>query len=155
MYNKIVPVVLLCFMLFLSSACERSEIEERYFSNYQQLGASGEPGNWVPSFIPHSAVEIRAKFKIDTGAELLRFHFDDANDDYLVGYCDKAKTSDIEYPSAGFLDVDWWPSPLLSNHSKSEEIPRYEIYRCERQAFLAVTQEDGSYQAFYWRISMR
>ncbi len=91
MYNKIKTIVLLYLMLLLFSACEKSEIKEHYYSSYKQLGESSEPGNWVSSFIPHSAVDIRVKYKIDTGAELLTFRSAEAENSYLTGHCNKKK----------------------------------------------------------------
>lgn len=155
MYDKIAPAVLLSAMLLLSSSCERSEIGERYYPNYERLATSDEPGNWVPSFIPRSAVEIKTKYKIDTGAELLTFYFGESKDLSLSGYCNKVTVSDVELPQSGFLDVTWWPDSLSRDHTKNKELAQHEFYRCERQAFLALKRADGRHQAFYWRISLR
>ena len=139
--KKIATIFILYLMLLLFSACERLEIEERYYSNYEQLDTAGEPGNWVPSFAPLSAIEIRAKYKIDTGAELLTFRYSNVKegnlDHYLAGHCNKIIMKDIEFPPKGFLAVDWWPNSLFSINLRKEE-NGYKFYRCERQSFLAI-----------------
>lgn len=153
MFSKIGAAVLLNAMIFLSAACERSEIGERFYLNYEQLATSDEPGNWVPSFIPHSAVEIKTRYKIDTGAELLTFYYGEPNELSLAGYCNQVLASDVELPSSRFLDVTWWPDSLSRDRTKNEGLAWYEFYRCERQTFLAL-KRDGRHQAFYWRISL-
>lgn len=152
MFSRIAPVVVLSALL-LTAACE--EMRERYFHDYGELARSeDEPGNWVPSFIPRSAVEIRARFRIDTGAELLTFSFGAPGDISLAGRCTKASPSDVQLPPSKFLSVAWWPGSLSRDRAKSEDLARYELYRCERNAFLALERAEGRHQAFYWRISL-
>lgn len=154
MFKKIGPAIALSTMLIFSVACERAEIVDRYYPNYEQLGTSGEPGNWVPTFIPRSAVEIRARYKIDTGAELLMFYLGKPEDLSLAGHCKKATVGDVQLPASGFLNVAWWPDSLFQNRTNSEDLARYEFYRCERQAFFALKRANGRPQAFYWQISL-
>lgn len=153
--DKIMYASLLSVILFLLSACDRLETIDSHYPNYEHLSKSGEPGNWVPAFIPRSAVEIRERHKVDTGAEVLTFYFGKHRDLSLAGFCEKATVKDVEFPPPRFLDVAWWPDSLFRDRSKKEEVGSYEFYRCERQAFLAVKQTtEGRLQAFYWRISL-
>lgn len=154
MLSKITLSVLLSIVLLLSVACEKTELKEHYYPNYKHLAILNEPGNWVPSFIPASAVEIKIRYKIDTGAELLTFFFRESKDLSLAGYCNKTTVIDLELPLPGFLGVTWWPDSLFRNRVKNKELAAYAFYRCERQAFLALRQSNSSYQAFYWRISL-
>jgi hypothetical protein len=142
-------------MILVSAvACDNAEIRENYYSMYQDLRQSDEPGNWIPSFIPHSATEIREKHKIDTGAELLTFYYSQPPDLSLNGHCKKANMDALVFPDRGFLNVAWWPEFLVNNQVKAKHTDRYEFYRCERQSFLALTKASERYQAFYWRISL-
>lgn len=143
--------ILLSTVVLLLLACDRLETADVYYHSYEDLSKSGEPGNWIPGFIPRSAVEIKGRYKIDTGAELLIFHFEKSQDLSLVGFCEKVTAKDVELPPTGFLSVAWWPDSLFHDRAKKEEIDLYDFYRCERQAFLAVRQVGSRFQAFYWK----
>lgn len=149
-----VYAVALSAMLFSFVACEKAEIVDRYYLNYEQLRASAEPGNWVPTFIPHSAVEIRARYKIDTGAELVTFYVAKPDDLSVTSHCKNSTKSSTDLPPKGFLNVTWWPEPLFQNQDRNESVARYEFYTCEGQAFLALEREGGGTRAFYWSISV-
>lgn len=153
MSNKILLAIFLSASLLVLSTCDRLETKDVYYPSYEYLSKSGEPGNWIPAFIPRSAEEIKARQKVDTGAELLTFYFAKYGDLSLDAFCQKAPPKDVELPPSGFLSVTWWPDSLFRDRTKKEEIDQYDFYRCERQAFLAVRQVGGRLQAFYWRIS--
>lgn len=139
-------------IIFLISACDRLEIKENYYPNHEHLKKAGEPGNWVPVFIPISAVEIREKHKIDTGAEVLTFYFANYSELSLSNFCDKAIVNEVELPSSRFLDVPWWPDSLYSGRNNKENLENYDFYICERQSYFAVKKIDHDrYQAFYWK----
>jgi hypothetical protein len=150
MFNKIVLTIVLSTILSFLSACDWLETADRYYPNYESLSKSDEPGNWIPAFIPRSAVEIRERHKIDTGAEVLTFYFGNIGDLSLSGSCEKVTTEEVELPPPRFLNVAWWPDSLSRDRTKKEEIDQYEFYRCERQVYLAVRQVGGRFQAFYW-----
>jgi hypothetical protein len=154
MFNKIILTVVLSAIFSLLSACDWLETVDRHYPNYESLGKSDEPGNWIPSFIPRSAVEMRERHKVDTGAEVLTFHLGNIGDLSLSGVCAKVTPRDVELPPSGFLSVRWWPDSLFRDGTKKEEVDQYVFYRCEKQSFLAVkqTQLNGRYQVFYWRI---
>jgi len=154
MSNKVVLIIFFSAVILLLSACHRLETADGYYPNYESLSKSGEPGNWIPAFIPRSAVEIRERHKIDTGAEVLTFYFQKYRDLSLDAFCRKITAKDVELPPPGFLSVTWWPDSLFRDRSKKEELDQYEFYRCERQSFLAVKQVGSRFQAFYWRISL-
>ncbi|MFZ5774658.1 MAG: hypothetical protein ACOY3Z_04165 [Thermodesulfobacteriota bacterium] len=154
MLNKKLLVIILGIFLVLTSACDRLEIADGYYPNYEHLSASGEPGNWIPTFIPRSAIDIRERHKIDTGSELLTFYFEKDADFSLDGFCERVTAKDTILPPSGFLDVTWWPNSLFHGVGENGEKGSYEFYRCERQAFLAVIQVGSRFQAFYWRISL-
>lgn len=154
MLNKILLSILFVAMLFLLLGCGRTETKESYHPNYDLLTKSGEPGNWVPSFIPRSAVKIKERHKIDTGAEALTFEYGSHGDLSLDNVCKKVAANDVLLPPSGFLDLTWWPDSLYSDRSKKEDMYQYKFFCCERQAFLAVRQIENRPQAFYWRISL-
>lgn len=154
MFGKIILTFFLSSVLFLISSCDRLETKESYYPNYESLSKSGEPGNWIPAFIPRSAVEIRERHKVDTGAEVLTFYFGEYKDLSLDTFCRKVTVKDVELLTSAFLSVTWWPDSLFRDRTKKEGLDQYEFYRCERQAFLAVKQVGSRLQAFYWRISL-
>jgi hypothetical protein len=140
-------------LLLLVNSCDRSETSDDIYANYEQLNSTKEPGNWIPSFIPRSATDIRGRHKIDSGAQLLTFYFEGDTNSDLGKQCNQTTTSKIQFPQAGFLGVTWWPTDLVQGGARLEELERYKFYLCERQAFLAITEKSGRRQAFYWRIS--
>jgi hypothetical protein len=138
-------------ILLLVNSCDRLETSDDSYANYEQLNALKEPGNWIPSFIPRSATDIRGRHKIDSGAQLLTFYFEGDTNAFPGEYCKQATASEIQVPKPGFLDVTWWPPDLVQGGTHGLE--RYKLFLCERQAFLAITEKTGRRQAFYWRIS--
>lgn len=154
MIRQIGAVATLSVMMLFYVACERAEIVDRYYPSYEQLGKSDEPGNWVPTFLPRSAVEIRARYKIDTGAELLMFYSGKPEELSAVDNCKKATMSDLQLPPPGFLDVGWWPNSLYRNTDQKDGHASYEFYTCERQAFLALERKESGTHAYYWRVSL-
>lgn len=154
MISRIGAAVTLSLMMLFSLACERAEIVDRYYPSYEHLGKSDEPGNWVPTFLPRSAVEIRARYKIDTGAELLMFYSGKPEELSAVSNCEKATMSDLQLPPPGFLDVGWWPNSLYRNPNQKDGHASYVFYTCERQAFLALERKESRTHAYYWRISL-
>jgi len=153
MIGKVLTVAL-SVMIFSVVACQKAEIVDRYYLNYEQLRASAEPGNWVPAFIPRSAVEIRARYKIDTGAELVTFYVSKSDDLSVTSHCKNSTKTSTKLPPIGFLDVTWWPKSLFQNQDRKESAARYEFYTCEGQAFLALEHEGGGTRAFYWSLSI-
>lgn len=140
-------------ILLLMSSCDRLETSEDSYANYEQLNTTKEPGNWIPSFIPHSATDIKGRHKIDNGAQLLTFYFEGDINTFPEEYCEQTTASEIQLPKSGFLDITWWPPDLLQGATRGLE--RYKLFLCERQAFLAIAEHAGRRQAFYWRISFR
>lgn len=149
-----VAAALSAIMMLFVVSCERAEIVDRYYSSYEQLGTSDEPGNWLPTFIPRSAVEIRARYKIDTGAEVLMFNSGKSGELSVMDHCKKATIGDLQLPPRGFLGVGWWPDSLHRNPNQNEGQERYKFYTCERQAFLALEQKESGAIVYYWRISL-
>lgn len=151
--NRAVIILIATAMLIMSSACERAEIVERYYSTYGQLEGEGEPGNWIPLFIPGSATEIKAKYKIDTGAEFLTFRLNESENISTAGHCVKVMENEVELPRPSLLRVNWWPDSLSRDANPSKALDQYEFFRCERQTFLAVEKHKNIYHhVFYWRI---
>lgn len=141
-------------ILLLLSACDRLETSENVYANYEQLKTTsepGEPGNWIPRFIPHSATDIRVRYKVDTGAQLLTFYFAGDSTAFPGESCKPTTASEVQLPTPGFLGVTWWPPDLVQGGTPGVE--RYKLFLCERQAFLAVTENAGRRQAFYWEIA--
>lgn len=151
-YRYIVSAILLMFSL--TSACDHSETSDDLYAGYEHLRKATEPGNWIPSFIPRSATEIKGRHKIDTGAQVLTFYFEGNTSTFLEDHCKQTTTSEVEFPESGFLDVSWWPKELVRTSVPSQELKGYKFFQCERQAFLAVTERNNRHQAFYWRISL-
>lgn len=157
MFRKMMIFVLLVLMVCLAAILilrlwwDYSETVENYYAHYVDLKEVGEPGNWIPSLISPSAVEIREKHKIDTGTGILRFHYPKSQDLSLAGYCEKVTMASVRLPQEKFLNVFWWPRELFGDHPRSNGIEQYEFYVCiPQQAFLAVKKADDHYQAFYW-----
>jgi hypothetical protein len=151
MFIYIATVILL--ILPLMNSCDRLETSDDIYANYGQLSTTKEPGNWIPSFIPRSAIDIRGRHKIDSGAQLLTFYFEEDTNTLPGEYCKPTTARDLQLPKSGFLDVTWWPPDLVQDDTHGLE--RYKLFICERQAFLAVTEKTGRRQAFYWRISFK
>jgi hypothetical protein len=126
------------------------ETADRYYPNYDSLSKSGEPGNWIPAFIPRSAVEIRERHKIDTGAEVLTFYFSNFRDISLERFCERVMSTDIELPPSGFLFLNGGQTHYFVTVRKNAKNEEYVFYRCERQSFLAVKKVGDRFQAFYW-----
>jgi hypothetical protein len=137
------------------AACGGAETVERYCEGYEDLRISQEPGNWVPAFTPRSAVEIRVKYKIDTGAQILAYRVRQPEELSLTGYCSETPASDLELLPSRFLHVGWWPRTLSRENARSEQLESYEFYRCERQAFLALQAAEEYVDVFYWRVGFR
>lgn len=154
MTREIIIFVLVSATLFLFPGCERMETKENDYSNYDSITKSGEPGNWIPTFIPRSAVKIKERHKIDTGAVALIFNFRSHRDLSLDGVCEEVKPGDVLLPNMGFLNLSWWPASLYRDISNIEYPSQYKFFCCERQSFLAVRQIDDYIQAYYWRISL-
>lgn len=144
-----VPGLLLLFLLFV--LLDWSETIERHFPDYQHLAQASEPGNWVPTFIPKSAKNIKTKNNIDTNWSLLAFHFDKLSELDLTGHCRTASVNDIEYRSGKFLTASWWPTAMLREGPSSNELAHYQIYRCGQNAFLVVNAISETPQAYFWR----
>ena len=102
-------------ILLLVNSCDRLETSDDSYANYEQLNALKEPGNWIPSFIPRSATDIRGRHKIDSGAQLLTFYFEGDIRSSLGKYCKETTASEIQFPQVGFLDVTWWSPDLLQS----------------------------------------
>lgn len=143
-------VIALLPILLSLSACDRLETSEDVYANYEQLKTKNEPGNWIPRFIPRSATDIRVRYKIDTGAKLLTFYFEGDSTTFPGASCQPTTASEVQLPTPGFLDVTWWPPDLVQGGTSGVE--RYKLFLCERQTFLAVTEQAGRRQAFHWRI---
>lgn len=148
-------------LVILSSAivwagCESAEISELKFETYHELASAQEPGNWIPVFIPRSAVQIRLKYKVDTGAQILAFQVEHADELLVGGSCRRVAATDLELiPSSGFARVDWWPNELIGEAASVERLRGYDLYRCERQASLAVLRNNEGLHAFYWSVAYR
>jgi hypothetical protein len=142
--------VVLGVAVALWTGCGPSETQERYYHNYEQLEKAHEPGNWFPSFVPQAAVELRVKYNVDSGAELLTFYF---RDKISLESCNTLLPSEIALPSSQLLSADWWPNSLFRDRTSPEQLQAYVFYRCERQAFLALRQTGDRQQALFWRFS--
>lgn len=149
MFSKTIFAGLIALVLF-TTACDRLETIDRYYPKYEDLREKDEPGNWIPKFIPQSSVEIRGRHKVDTAASLVTFYFGAYEDLSLAGHCIRVTAKDAQLPTSGFLSVTWWPDSLFGDRTNSMELNQYELYRCERETFLALKQIEGRYQAFYW-----
>ncbi len=144
------------------------ETKEVYYPTYDTIGRGGER-TWIPSFIPHSAGEIRVRSNVSTNAQLFTASIERFDDLSLEGQCKKLAEKDVELPPLGFLvwvgwplskffHVKWWPESLTRDYSTKEEMAQYEFYKCERQvrpifkrkSFLAVIEIDGRFQVYFW-----
>lgn len=152
-WHSAAPVALSC--LFLWGGC-KTEISELNFETYDQLASAQEPGNWIPEFLPRSAVQIHLKYKVDTGAQMLVFQAERNDGSQVVRSCRKVAASNLELiPSGRFGTVDWWPKALVGDAPSEEELAEYDLFQCERQASLAVLRNEHRLHAFYWRVAYR
>jgi hypothetical protein len=151
MFIYIVTAILT--ILPVMSSCDRLETSDDFYASYEQLSTTKEPGNWIPSFIPRTATDIRGRHKIDSGAQLLTFYCEGDPNTFSGEYCKETTASEVQLPKSGFLDVTWWPPGLVQGGTRVQEFEQYKFFICERQAFLAITGKTGRRQAFYWRIS--
>jgi hypothetical protein len=140
-----------CSVLLLLAAlpaCDRLETREAEFATYAQLATAGEPGNWVPAFLPQSATNIRVRYKIDTGAALASFRLPRTDSLELRGKCEDAESRAVSFPAPGLLGTRWWPDDLTSSSSATDS--DYLLFRCERDSFMAIDRSDNA--GFYWRL---
>jgi hypothetical protein len=147
MLHRSIALVLLVSLF----ACDALETRDAHFSTYEALPGAGEPGNWVPSFLPRSTTDIRVRYKIDTGAALLSFHLGDRHELQLSGHCETADARAVPLPPRGFLGIDWWPDALARDVG-STGLGDYEVFRCERNSFLAIRSDPAGHAGFYWRL---
>src|SRR5690242_3758398 len=111
MFIYIVTAILT--ILPVMSSCDRLETSDDFYASYEQLSTTKEPGNWIPSFIPRTATDIRGRHKIDSGAQLLTFYFEGDPNTFSGEYCKETTASEVQLPKSGFLDVTWWPPGLV------------------------------------------
>lgn len=134
-------------------ACDWSEISENQYRSFSDLAAVEEPGNWVPTFMPASAVAIRERHKVDTGAQLLSFGFSPIEAlELMRQQCTELRSTDVIFPPANFLGATWWPTDI-EGHPAVSESP-YEFYRCDSDAYLAIrrSQDQNGRVGYFWRI---
>jgi hypothetical protein len=141
-------LALLLLPLAAIPACDRLETREAKFATYEQLATSGEPGNWVPAFLPQSATDIRVRYKIDTGDALVSFRLPSADSLELGGQCEDAESRAVSFPAPRLLGTRWWPDDLTSSSSATDSA--YLLFRCERDSFMAIDRSDNA--GFYWRL---
>lgn len=149
-------IIMICIVFFVGMIFFigfSGEVEERYYEDFKALNASGEPGNWVPMSLPDSSLDIRIKYKIDTGEQLVSFHFYDENNFHIINQCEKITLEYIQFPQNGFLNVDWWPNSLYEEIAKNDDRYEYVFYLCDRHGFLALREIHGKVYGYYWRIS--
>lgn len=149
-------VLVILGSVILLGGCKKAEISELKFDTYNELISAQEPGNWIPAFTPRSAVQIRLKYKVDTGAQILTFQVEQIDELRVVHSCREVAASELELiPSGGFAQVSWWPKALVGDTPSVERLMEYDLYRCEREASLAVLRNDEGLHAFYWRVAYR
>lgn len=144
---------LLFYGFFFSclAGCDFLEISENHYSSYSDLEGVGEPGNWLPSFMPVNAVNIREKHKVDTGSGLVAFQIPGSgNVKFSDSACTEWSLRKNNFPPEGALSVEWWPSELSSERFVTDNAD-YVFYKCERQAYLAIKKVEHRSQIFFWR----
>lgn len=140
-------VITVVFMIFALMGCERMDNIEKHYSMCSELSVDDEPGNWIPSFIPNTATNIRLSAKIDTGEQLLSFSF---ADNFYNRLCELASRDQIKLPPKGFALVKaWWPDDLVRGN---KNLSGYSYYLCEGGYNLIITHREQPNRAYLINI---
>jgi hypothetical protein len=126
--------------LLVTSCGERAEVFYADGSAARRAGAV-ERG-WIPGWLPKSARDIHEVHDIDTNQGLLTCSFDPADGPVLTQSCVQIGREALG--SVPFT-VSWWPNDVPPSSLATH---RHVYYRCQNEAFLAVSVKDG--QLYYW-----
>ena len=141
------------------SACEKLERVTREFENYSQLVAAGEPGNWVPEFVPPSARNIKESHLVDRPDLFVTFTIDRMDEHLILSHCDKIDARSVQLPSpSDTKSIGWWPHELVMSANEGLLLQsRFLFLRCEGkpQGFAAMEAASNGLQLFYWTANGR
>jgi len=137
-----VSVLAVCGVL-ATVGCIPGETPEFLFATWHDATASGQTGSgkWIPSDIPASAVDIHAKYAIDSLYTLVAFRLPDASARHAPPRCKPIPADSVEFttrPSA------WWPTSMRSARGVQAGTV---FFRCGEGEYFALVADRG----YFWR----
>ncbi len=139
-------------------ACSRAEIKEREYANYSEVRSKGQLGNWIPKWLPNSAIEIREKHNVDSTTMWMTYIFNKADNHIISKHCTSMLPGGVSYPRLDILhriNNFSWPKELLDESSYLDYRYRYIFYICGRKNsgeiyWMAIKPENKQLRAYLW-----
>ena len=141
---------LVAFFVF-AAGCDKFETRESHYSDYDEFEQSGNPGRWVPPFVPRTATDIREFHYVDSNSVWVKFNPNSESIVWLtkLGCRDESAPN---LPSAKRVSAAWWDKRLLEESSDSTTATTFEFYECpgDLGGHVAVSMSTEQ-MVFFWR----
>ena len=139
-----------------ASGCTPGGGDEVVFATFEDARNANAIGNWLPSWLPEDATNIRERHRVDLPVAWIRFEIPDidSNDDVLkLGQCVSATAQDLRMVSELAEEAPrWWPNELRDLTSESTEMMEWSLYKCGSD-LLALSVGDIRTEAYAWRLA--
>lgn len=144
----------------LNSSCDLYELVNNRYPTYASLHDSGEPGNWIPTFLPSSSLEIIETHSIDRSAVWISFFFDKKDFGSIAADCRPMPYREVPLPKREYTKANWWPDDLFQSELETDskrEKHKYLFFACKHRAsdkeegIVAVMVDGEKAKAYYWR----
>ena len=156
-----IAAITLCIILFLYAFLpaifedmDRLEITDITYSDHEAaVRAGGLKRGWMPTYIPTSAKDIRARHNLDTNILWLSFNYDPRDSDFRINSCGSTEKNELLFTRKKQAFA-WWPKELVEGFDESlnNEQP-YDYYTCEKTGNLAIDIDKN--KAYFWDFNRR